>query len=67
MIEKLLIKATAQKEVPISPNVTGDVVIPNHSGDHKANVIQCSGFRLTTGAGAGKVLTSDANGNATWV
>lgn len=53
--------------MPISPNVTGDVVIPNHSGDHKANVIQCSGFRLTTGAGAGKVLTSDANGNATWV
>lgn len=26
-----------------------------------------SGFRLPSGAGAGKVLTSDANGEGTWV
>jgi hypothetical protein len=29
-------------------------------------LVQAAALRLTTGAGAGKVLTSDASGNATW-
>lgn len=31
-----------------------------------AGIIKTTGFQLTTGAGAGKVLTSDSLGNTTW-
>jgi hypothetical protein len=38
----------------------------NISGTLIAGAIHTGAFRLTTGAGAGKVLTSDASGNASW-
>ncbi len=38
----------------------------NISGTLIAGVLQTGAFRLTTGAGAGKVLMSDASGNASW-
>ena len=47
----------------------GNVGIGTTSPSQKLDVngtIQTTGFKLPTGAGAGKVLTSDANGVATW-
>ncbi|MEZ5028016.1 MAG: hypothetical protein R2765_04440 [Ferruginibacter sp.] len=35
-------------------------------GNVKADTLKPSAFKLTSGAGEGKVLTSDANGNASW-
>jgi hypothetical protein len=51
--------------------VSGNTLIGNATDDgtNKLQVnggIKATGFKLTTGAGAGKVLTSDASGNATW-
>lgn len=50
-------------------NTTGYVGIGTGSPAEKLDVngnIKTTGFILPTGAAAGKVLTSDANGNATW-
>jgi hypothetical protein len=38
----------------------------NISGTLIAGAVATGAFRLTTGAGAGRVLTSDASGNASW-
>jgi hypothetical protein len=50
-------------------NGAGSIGIGTPSPSEKLEVIgsiKASGFVLSTGAGAGKVLTSDAGGNATW-
>jgi hypothetical protein len=49
--------------------VTGNVGIGTSTPGAALDVnglIQVTGFKLATGAGAGRVLTSDASGNATW-
>ncbi|OFZ82307.1 MAG: hypothetical protein A2583_12110 [Bdellovibrionales bacterium RIFOXYD1_FULL_53_11] len=48
---------------------TGKVGIGTLSPTQKLDVagtVKATGFQLTTGAGASKVLTSDASGNGTW-
>lgn len=47
----------------------GNVGIGTNSPTQKLDVngvVKSSGLQITTGAGAGKVLVSDASGNATW-
>lgn len=43
------------------------IVLPNNSGDHNANVVECAGFKMPTGAAAGYAMVcQDALGNGAW-
>ena len=48
----------------LSNAANGTVALKDSSGN--LGILQAGSVKLTTGAGASKVLTSDASGNATW-